>query len=185
MGKGLYTYEYPRPMVTVDAVVFTVRDGRLEVLSIKRGHEPFQGMWALPGGFVEMAEELDAAVARELHEETGVSGIPLEQFHTFGGVHRDPRGRVITVAYLGLADWRTCRPRGGDDATDADWLPVAGLPRIACDHNEAVACAVKRLRMLIRSSEDLMALLPATLSLEELRRALDGLPEARAHEGSC
>jgi len=180
MGKGQYTYEYPRPMVTVDAVVFTVRDAQLEVLLIKRGNEPFKGMWAMPGGFVEMGEELDAAVARELEEETGVSGVPLEQFHTFGAVHRDPRGRVITVAYLGVADWRTCRPRGGDDATDADWLPLAGLRRIACDHNEVIACAVERLRLLVRSSEGRMALLPATLSLEELRRALDGLPEAGA-----
>ena len=167
-------------MVTVDAVVFTVRDGRLDLLLIKRGREPFKGMWAMPGGFVDMEEELEAAAARELEEETGLSGIPLEQFHTFGAVYRDPRGRVITVAYLGLADWRTCRPRGGDDAADADWLPVAGLRRIACDHNEVVACAVERLRMLVRAPEDLANLLPATLSLEELRRALEAVPQAPA-----
>ncbi|NIA16513.1 MAG: NUDIX domain-containing protein, partial [Nitrospiraceae bacterium] len=88
MSEGTYTYDYPRPMLTVDAVVFAVRDGGLNVLLIQRGQEPWKGMWAIPGGFIDMDEELDAAARRELEEETGVTGVPLVQYHTFGGVGR-------------------------------------------------------------------------------------------------
>ena len=175
MARGQYVYPYPRPMVTVDAVVFTVRDARLEVLLIRRGHEPFLGMWALPGGFLEMDEELADAAARELCEETGVSGLRLEQFHAFGGVERDPRGRVITVAYLGLADWRQCEPRGASDAAEAKWLPVAGLPRLASDHSDVVACAVRRLRTRVAALDSRLALLPETMRVEDLEQALDAL----------
>lgn len=177
MAKGEYVYPYPRPMVTVDAIVLTVRDGRLEVLLIKRGHEPFLGMWALPGGFLEMEEELGDAAARELLEETGVSDLRLEQFHAFGGVHRDPRGRVITIAYVGLVDWRKCAPQAADDAADTGWLPVADLPKLASDHNNVVACAVRWLRIRARACGSHLDLLPETLKLGDLTRALDALPE--------
>ncbi len=144
--KTKYTYDYPRPMVTVDAVVFTERDGRLEVLLIQRGRDPFAGYWALPGGFVEMDETLEAAARRELEEETGLRGVALEQLRAFGDPGRDPRGRSIAIAFAGEADWRVHAPRGADDAADARWFPVDALPPLAFDHREIVEYAVGRRR---------------------------------------
>ena len=138
MSKGAYTYDYPRPMLTADAVVFAVQDEVLNVLLIQRGHEPWKGMWAIPGGFIEIDEELDTAALRELEEETSVTGVPLVQYHTFGGVDRDPRGRVITVAYLGVADPDRVDPKGGDDAAYAAWKPMIDLPPMAADHRDVV-----------------------------------------------
>jgi 8-oxo-dGTP diphosphatase len=160
-------------MVTVDAVVFTVRDARLEVLLIRRGHEPFKGLWALPGGFLDMDEELEAAAARELFEETGVTGIRLEQFHTFGAVHRDPRGRVITVAYVGLADWRVQTIRAADDAAEVSWKPAADLPRLACDHNSVINGAVRRLGIITKAGGEILGPLLEGAPLDELRCAVD------------
>ena len=101
--KGKYVYDWPRPMVTVDALVFTFSKGKAKVLLINRAKEPFKGKWALPGGFVNIDEELDDAIARELAEETGLTDVPLEQMYTFGKCGRDPRGRTITVAFMGIA----------------------------------------------------------------------------------
>ena len=169
----MFTYPYPRPMVTVDAVVFTIRDGHLEVLLIKRGHEPFMGMWALPGGFVEMDEDLETAAARELAEETGVTGVRLEQFQTFGAVHRDPRGRLLTVAYVGLVDWRSVAPCGQDDAADAAWMPVVDLPQLATDHNTIIARALNWLDTIQKARPGNLDLLPPAIPTDQLRRALD------------
>ena len=178
MTEGRYTYPYPRPMLAVDAAVFTVRDGRLEILLIKRGHAPFEGMWAVPGGFLDMDEELEPAAARELEEETGVTGVRLEQFHTFGGVDRDPRGRLVTIAYLGVVASDGCNPRAADDAADAAWMPVADLPRLACDHNLIVATAVDHLRMLARPRTGDLGMLPSSISAEDFVQALDAVPRA-------
>jgi len=138
-----YSYPYPRPMVTVDAVVFTEREGRREVLLIQRKHEPYAGAWALPGGFVEMEETLETAAARELEEETGLHGVSLEQVYTFGDPGRDPRGRSISVAYVGEVDWCIQQPRGNDDAAEARWFPLDALPPLAFDHRAIVEYAVK------------------------------------------
>ena len=175
MSKGQYVYDYPRPMVTVDALVFTIREGDLNVLLIRRKHDPWQGMWACPGGFVDLDEPLEQAAARELREETGVTGVTLVQFNTFGALDRDPRGRVITVAYLGLADHRGLAPRGADDAAEAAWLPVAGLPRLASDHNLVVATAVRTLRALVSPGHSAPGWLPATIAKADLLQALDAL----------
>lgn len=137
-----YVYPYPRPMVTVDSVVFTVRDGRREVLLIKRRNPPFAGTWALPGGFVEMTETLAAAAARELKEETGLSGVALRQFGAFGDPGRDPRGRSIAVAFWGEADARQAQPQAGDDVAAAHWFPVDALPPLAFDHAHIVEYAL-------------------------------------------
>ncbi len=171
--EGSYVYRYPRPMVTVDAVVFALREARLHVLLIERGHEPFKGMWALPGGFLEMEEELEAGAARELEEETGVAGVRLEQFHTFGALGRDPRGRVLTVAYVGFAVWHDHTPRGQDDAVNACWMPVGELPRLASDHNTIIETALAHVRVLLRSREGDLGLLPAGFSRDELRNAME------------
>src|ERR671931_2424050 len=119
---------YPRLAVTVDLVVLTVRDEALKVLAVTRRSQPFQGRWALPGGFVEVDESLDQAAGRELAEETGLPPgvVHLEQLASYGDPKRDPRGRVVTVAYLALApDLPT--PRAGDDAAGADWVEVRKL----------------------------------------------------------
>ncbi len=143
MSGQRFVYAYPRPMLTVDAVVFTQKEGRRHVLLIERKHEPYAGQWALPGGFVEMEETLSHAAARELEEETGLSNVPLSQFHTFGDPGRDPRGRSITVAYLGEADWRACAPKAADDAAAVQWFPLDALPPLAFDHQDIVEYAVK------------------------------------------
>ena len=145
--KGKYIYEWPRPMVTADAVVFAVSAGKTEVLLIERKNEPFKGQWAVPGGFVETDEELEDAAARELAEETGLTGIKLEQMRTFGTVGRDPRGRMITIVFMGIATEGQDKIRAGDDAAKAQWFDTENLPKnMAFDHNEMVRFAVERLR---------------------------------------
>ncbi|MCU0913920.1 MAG: NUDIX hydrolase [Planctomycetes bacterium] len=132
-------------MVTVDAAVFACVEGRVRLLLIQRRHEPFQGRWALPGGFVEMDEDLDAAVARELAEETGLKDIPLEQLHTFGKPGRDPRGRTITIAYFGVVPQDAPPVTAADDAAQARWFDLDKLPEMAFDHDEIARCAIERL----------------------------------------
>ena len=143
--KGKYIYEWPRPMVTVDAVVFSVSPDTRRVLLIRRGQEPYKDKWVFPGGFVEIDEELEKAAARELEEETGLTGVALEQLCTFGRVGRDPRGRVITVVYVGLCENGNCKVKGNDDAAEARWFDVENLPEMAFDHE---GMAKKALRWL-------------------------------------
>jgi len=145
--KGKYVYEWPRPMVTVDAVVFGLFGKKVQVLLINRANEPFKGRWALPGGFVDIGEELEDAVARELCEETGLEGVSLEQMHTFGRIGRDPRGRQITVVYLGVVTNAKTKVRAGDDAGRVKWFDIERLPKeLAFDHADVIAFALRRLR---------------------------------------
>ena len=144
--KGKYVYEWPRPMVSVDIIVFALSENKAKLLLIKRGNEPFKGMWALPGGFVDLDEELEDAAVRELAEETGLVNISLKQMHTFGGVGRDPRGRQITVAFMGITTEELNEIQAGDDAAEARWFDVEELPRdLAFDHNEMTKFAIERL----------------------------------------
>jgi 8-oxo-dGTP diphosphatase len=144
--KGKYVYDWPRPMVTVDAVVFTKTEDKTKVLLINRGKEPFKGKWALPGGFIDMDEELEDAVVRELEEETGLVGVQLEQMHTFGTVGRDPRGRQISIAFMGIATKGQDTIKAGDDAAKAQWFGIEDLPKdMAFDHNEVVRFAIEKL----------------------------------------
>jgi len=142
--KGTYIYDWPRPMVTVDAAVFRQRPQGWEILLIQRGREPFRGKWALPGGFLELDEELHDAAARELKEETGLVGIDLQQLCTIGTIGRDPRGRLLTVVYWGISQTDQ-RPCAGDDAHQADWFAVRQLPEMAFDHADIVAIATQKL----------------------------------------
>jgi len=142
-----YTYEYPRPSVTVDTVLFTIRAGELAVLMIRRGGPPFKGHWALPGGFVEENESLERAASRELQEETGVVQTALEQLGAFGDPGRDPRGHTVSVAFYAFLV-ATTRPVAADDAADAQWVPLSTLARarVAFDHSRIITLAVDRLR---------------------------------------
>jgi 8-oxo-dGTP diphosphatase len=145
--KKKYIYEWPRPMVTVDAAVFDVSSEVPKVLLIKRGNEPFKGQWAFPGGFVNMDEELEDAAARELEEETGLRGVKLEQLHTFGKCGRDPRGRNITIVFIGIA--KDTKVKGGDDAAEAKWFDIDNLPEnMAFDHDNVAAIAIARVKSL-------------------------------------
>jgi 8-oxo-dGTP diphosphatase len=133
-----YTYEYPRPAVTADIVILKPDNGQYLVLLIERKHTPYEGMWALPGGFLDMDETLEEAALRELKEETGITGIPLEQFHTFSKVNRDPRHRTITTVFIGFANANTAAPEAGDDAAKAEWFDLQKLPPLAFDHGEVM-----------------------------------------------
>jgi len=132
-NKRRYSYDYPRPSVTVDIAVLS-KDVEPDVLLIRRKHEPFAGCWALPGGFVDMEETLQAAARRELFEETGVEAEELVQVHTFGDPGRDPRGRTISVVYLTIVDQSKIMPRPADDAAEVGWHPLRRLPELAFDH---------------------------------------------------
>ena len=145
--KGKYVYDWPRPMVTVDAVVFGLFKNRFKLLLIQRGREPFKGSWAMPGGFVGMDEELDKAAARELAEETGLVNVPLKQMHTFGTCGRDPRGRQISIAFMGIASEGLKKIKAGDDAAKARWFDIENLPEdLAFDHNQMAQLAIKKLK---------------------------------------
>ena len=148
--KKKYVYNWPRPMVTVDAVVFDVSDGKPKVLLIKRANEPFKDKWAFPGGFVDMDEELKDAAARELAEETGLTGVKLTQLQTFGKCGRDPRGRNITVAFIGVT--RNNKIKSGDDATEAQWFDIDKLPEMGFDHNDVATVAIARLNQLLMNN---------------------------------
>jgi 8-oxo-dGTP diphosphatase len=144
--KVKYTYDWPRPMVTVDAVVFSLSAGGTQVLLVNRGREPYKGKWAVPGGFVDMDEELEDAVARELKEETGLTGVRLKQMRTFGRCGRDPRGRQISIAFTGIATGGQDKIRPGDDAAKAQWFDIEKLPKdLAFDHSEMIAFAIEKL----------------------------------------
>jgi 8-oxo-dGTP diphosphatase len=178
--------EYPRPSLTADVVALLLDDAGLRVLFIRRGNEPFQGSWALPGGFCEPGETVAQAAARELTEETGVRDVRLEELGCFSTPGRDPRGWVVTVAHLGfLPASRAGEAVGSDDAAEAAWLRLfidrdgsyrlehAGAPvtALAFDHREVIALAVRRLRE--RVAELAFALIPAPFSIAEARRAFE------------
>lgn len=132
-----YTYNYPRPAVTADIIIIKKSNDQQFVLLIERKHPPFEGMWALPGGFLEMDETLDEAALRELQEETGIEGVELKQFHTFSKVNRDPRHRTITTVFIGYTDDKISAV-AGDDAANAEWFPLKSLPALAFDHGEVM-----------------------------------------------
>jgi 8-oxo-dGTP diphosphatase len=133
-----HCYDYPRPAITADIIILKKNNNQTFVLLIERKHQPFEGMWALPGGFLDMDETLEEAAIRELHEETGISGVELNQFHTFSKVNRDPRHRTITTVFIGFADVKTAAPKAGDDAAKAQWFDLNKLPLLAFDHGEVL-----------------------------------------------
>ena len=136
-----FTYKYPRPCGTTDNLIFRKIDGNWHLLLIERGNEPFKGCWALPGGFLEMEEDLDTCAARELQEETGLTGIELHQLYAFGAPNRDPRHRTISVAYWGI-DNSERQAVGSDDAAEAQWFALDKLPSLAFDHEQILQKAL-------------------------------------------
>ncbi len=163
----------PHPAVAVDVILFTIAEGELRVLLIRRELPPFEGSWALPGGFVRIDESLDEAARRELAEEAGVGVRWLEQLYTFGAVDRDPVRRVISVAYFALIDARELRPRAGGDATEVRWCDVRRLPKLAFDHKTIVRYAHERLRYKTEYAPVAFQLLPKDLTLGELQRVYE------------
>jgi 8-oxo-dGTP diphosphatase len=173
---------YQRPSVTVDLVIFTVQGHDLLVLLIQRGREPFAGRWALPGGFMRMAEALDAAARRELAEETGLAGVDvyLEQLYTFGAPGRDPRTRVITVAYFALLRDGTSRAlRASTDAADVRWFNVYDLPPLAFDHQEIIETALRRLQSKLDWTPVAFRLLPDQFTITQLRTVYEAILHER------
>ncbi len=169
MNDALHCYEYPHPTVTTDVVVFTIRERRLKLLLIERGAEPFRGMWALPGGFLDIEEDLEACAMRELEEETGVSGVYLEQLYTFGKPDRDPRERVISIAYYALIPSDRLEVKAASDASDANWFALDEMPELAFDHNEIIKQAHRRLVAKLDYSTIAFQFMAETFTLSELQ----------------
>ncbi len=163
--------DYDRPSVTVDIVIFTILDNDLKVLLVRRKGPPYQDMWAIPGGFIEMNESLEASALRELKEETGVDQVYLEQLYTFGEPGRDPRTRVITVAYLALIEASQLTPvQAGSDAAEAKWFSLYALPDLAFDHQLILDYALQRLRSKLEYTNVAFQLVPEKFTLTELQR---------------
>lgn len=174
-----FTYAYERPALTVDCVVFglDLDEGELEVLLIQRDSPPFEGAWALPGGFVTKDEPLQDAARRELFEEAGVRPRYLEQLFTFGGPDRDPRGWTVSVAYFALVKLSDHAPQAATDARDAAWFPVDEVPSLAFDHERILQTAHDRLVGKVRWQPIGIELLPPKFTLRQLRRMYEVLLE--------
>ena len=164
-----HTYEYPRAALTVDCVVFGLDDEDLKVMLIQRGLPPFEGEWALPGGFVRIEETVDEAARRELAEETGLSKVFLEQLYTFSAIDRDPRERVVSVAYYALVNLVDHRVQAATDAREAAWFPVDDVPSLAFDHAEILGVALERLRGKLSYQPIGFELLPKKFALSRLQ----------------
>lgn len=170
-----YTYDYPRPAVTVDNLIFGFEENDLKLLLVQRKKPPFKGEWALPGGFVEINESLQDAALRELREETGVNNAFLQQLHTFGAVDRDPRGRIISVAYYALVRKQDVVLESGSDADAVAWFNVYDLPVLAFDHDEIIDFAMNRLREEFKSKPVGFELLPEKFTLTELQKLYEAV----------
>jgi 8-oxo-dGTP diphosphatase len=165
----MYQYKYPHPAVTTDIVIFTIRDKRLKLLLIRRGNEPHKGIWALPGGFLQLDEDVESGARRELAEETGISGVYLEQLYTFGAVDRDPRERVISIAYYALIASDKIVLQAATDAQAADWFSMDDLPALAFDHNKIVDKAHQRLVAKLDYSTIAFQFMSKDFTLSELQ----------------
>ena len=173
--KGTYTYDYPRPAVTTDCVIFGYDGKELKVLLIERGIEPFKGCWAFPGGFLNMDEDALAGARRELKEETGLEDAFIEQFHAFSEPGRDPRGRVITIAHYALV--KIQEVEGGDDAAQARWFPIGEVPPLAFDHDRILRMAMSRLKEKIHFEPVGFELLPDVFTMPQLQNLYEAILE--------
>lgn len=172
-----YCYKYPHPSVTTDCVIFGFDGNQLQVLLIERGIEPYKGRWAFPGGFLNMEESAEEGALRELKEETGLTGAYIEQFHTFTDPNRDPRERVITIAYYALV--RIQEVKGGDDAAKAQWFALDEVPQLAFDHDLILRRALKRLRERIHFEPIGFELLPEKFTMKELQALYEAILDVK------
>ena len=173
-----YTYKYPRPSVTTDCVIFRydTKEG-LSVLLIKRGIEPFKDHWAFPGGFIKMDEDAETGARRELREETSLETAHIEQFGCFSEVNRDPRERVITIAYYALV--KKSDVVGGDDASEAHWFPIDNVPPLAFDHDRILRFALKTLKEKIHFMPIGFELLPSVFTMPQLQELYESILEVK------
>ncbi len=170
MATMTFTYKFARAALTVDCVVFGLDDHDLKVLLIQRDLPPFRGKWALPGGFVHLKETLEEAARRELQEETGLENVFLEQLYTYGAVNRDPRERVVTVAWYALVRLSDYRVKSATDACDAGWFGLKDLPPLAFDHDVILRDAYQRLQNKVRYQPIGFELLPIKFTLTQLQK---------------
>jgi 8-oxo-dGTP diphosphatase len=168
MGKIQKKYKFA--VIASDVVIFTIKDGELQVLLIKMKKAPFTGCWAAPGGLVKPAESVDSAAKRILQEKTGVSNVYLEQLYTFGKVDRDPFGRVVSVAYFALIPYTGLMLRTTEEYEDVRWYPVNKLPKLAYDDDEIISCAIQRLKSKLGYTNIIYSLLPHEFTLSELQK---------------
>jgi len=168
-----FEYKYPRAALTVDCIIFGLDKDDLKVMLIQRDIEPFEGQWALPGGFVHVDETLDEAARRELKEETGIRNVFLEQLYTFGDVNRDPRERVVSVAYYALISLEGHKIKASSDARNAAWFSITDMPALAFDHERIFEMALQRLKGKIRYQPIGFELLPKKFALSELQRVYE------------
>ena len=173
MEENMYCYKYPHPAVTMDCVIFGFDGERLQVLLVERGIEPYKGKWAFPGGFLKMDETAEEGALRELREETGLERAYIQQFHTFSDPHRDPRERVITIAYYALV--KIQEVHGGDDAASARWFSLSEIPSLAFDHDYILRMATQRLREEIHFQPVGFELLPEKFTLKELQALYEAI----------
>ncbi len=165
----MYQYKYPHPAVTVDCVVFGLDNNELKVLLIKRLLEPFKDSWAIPGGFVGIDEDIPDAAKRELREETGVENIYLEEFGSYGKPGRDPRERVITIAYFAIVNLFDHDVKADTDASEAAWFPVSQLPRTAFDHGQILTDALSKLQQKVKRWPLVFEFLPEEFTLRQVQ----------------
>lgn len=173
--RGHYEYEYPHPALTCDCVVFGFDGTHLNILCIERGLEPFKGYWALPGGFCRPDESIEQCAARELAEETNISEVYLQQFHTFSRPDRDPRERVVTVAFLALIRPSDFNVAAGDDAANTHWFRADQLPTLAFDHDEIIDKAREELGRKLRYEPLAFRLLEQHFTMPELQRLYEDI----------
>lgn len=173
MEEKKYCYKYPHPSVTTDCVIFGFDGQRLQVLLIERGIEPYKGRWAFPGGFLNPDETAEQGALRELQEETGLTGAYIEQFHTYTDPNRDPRERVITIAYYALV--RIQEVKGGDDAAKAQWFALDEVPQLAFDHDRILRDAMRQIRERIHFEPIGFELLPEKFTMKELQSLYEAI----------
>lgn len=172
MDEKKYCYKYPHPAVTTDCVIFGFDGQSLKVLLVERGIEPYKGRWAFPGGFLNPDERAEEGARRELNEETGLEGAFIEQFHTYTEPNRDPRERVITIAYFALV-------RIGDDAAKAQWFPIEEVPQLAFDHDRILRDATRKLRERIHFEPIGFELLPDKFTMKDLQLLYEAILDVK------
>ena len=177
MDEKKYCYKYPHPAVTTDCVIFGFDGQSLKVLLVERGIEPYKGRWAFPGGFLNPDERAEEGARRELNEETGLEGAFIEQFHTYTEPNRDPRERVITIAYFALV--RIQEVHGGDDAAEAQWFPIEEVPQLAFDHDRILRDATRKLRERIHFEPIGFELLPDKFTMKDLQLLYEAILDVK------